>query len=175
MNRVAVNAEDVPLPAWNKPLKTFALKVLGRLGMENWDLSVLLCGDKTIAALNSAYRGKTGPTDVLSFSLQEGCPPRGAGPTGAVQFSAGFSGGNRFLPGDIVISLDTLRENARLYQIGEDEELRRLLIHGILHLSGMDHRSNKKDEPMIRLQEEILTELAGRILPPHETSGGGGR
>ena len=165
MNRVAVSAEDVPLPGWGKSLKSFALKVLARLGAENWDLSVLLCGDKTISALNSGYRGKKGATDVLSFSLGEG-----------EQFPAGLSGGNRFLPGDIVISLDTLRENARRYRIGEDEELRRLLIHGILHLNGMDHRSNTKDEPMIRLQEEILAELAGqRILPPNGSSGGGGR
>jgi probable rRNA maturation factor len=158
MNRVAVNAKDLPLPKWGKPLKSFALKVLGRLGIENWELSVLLCSDKTISILNSAYRGKSGATDVLSFSLEEG-----------QQFPAGSSGGKRFLPGDIVISLDTLRENARLYKTGEDEELRRLLIHGILHLKGMNHKSNKKDEPMIRLQEEILTELAGqRILRGNE-------
>jgi probable rRNA maturation factor len=165
MNRVAVNAEEVPLPQWGKSLKSFALKVLGRLGIENWDLSVLLCGDKTISMLNSAYRRKTGATDVLSFSLGEGKP-----------FPNCFSGGNRFLPGDIVISLDTLRENARLYQCGEDEELRRLLIHGILHLNGMNHRSNKKNEPMLRLQEEILTEMARqRILSPCGPPRRGGR
>jgi probable rRNA maturation factor len=67
--------------------------------------------------------------------------------------------GVRFLPGDIVISLDTLRENARYFQIPEDEELRRLIIHGILHLDGMDHNSTSATEPMLVLQEEILSNL----------------
>jgi probable rRNA maturation factor len=146
MNKVAISADDgVPLPGWFPSLKKYALKVLARLGKDKWDLSILLCDDKTISALNSRYRGKAEATDVLSFSLDEG----GAFPTGG-----------RLVPGDIVISLDTLKENASRFNISEDEELRRLLIHGILHLDGMDHRTNGKTEPMLRLQEDILTELA---------------
>jgi probable rRNA maturation factor len=61
---------------------------------------------------------------------------------------------------DIVISLDTLKENARRFNVSEDEELRRLLIHGILHLDGMDHKTNEETEPMLLLQEEIITEFA---------------
>ena len=141
MNRVEIAAED-PLPL-RKPLKNFALKVLARLGKDKWDLSVLLCTDTVITDLNSRYRGKAEATDVLSFAQGE------TASTG------------RFLPGDIAISLDTLRENARRFNVGEDEELRRLLIHGILHLDGMDHRSNRKTEPMLQLQERILAELAG--------------
>jgi probable rRNA maturation factor len=151
MNKVAISADDgVPLPSWIPFLKTFALKVLARLGRDKWDLSVLLCDDKTISALNSRYRGKKEATDVLSFSLSEG---------------GAFPAGGRLVPGDIVISLDTLKENASRFNISEDEELRRLLIHGILHLDGMDHRTNGKTEPMLRLQEDILTELADeRVL-----------
>ena len=153
MNRVSVSAEEVPLPGWAGRLKSFAGKVLARLGRDRWELSVLLCGDRTIAALNSRYRGKEGPTDVLSFSQVEG------------REGAEFPS-SRWLPGDIVISLDTLRENAGRFEIDEDEELRRLLIHGILHLNGMDHHTNDKAEPMLRLQEQILEELADqRILP----------
>jgi probable rRNA maturation factor len=152
VNRVAISAEDVPLPAWGPRLRAFAGKVLGRLGRDGWELSVLICGDRTIADLNSAYRGKDEPTDVLSFSQGDGCP-----------FPVG---GGRGHVGDIAISLDTLRENARLFDVDEDEELRRLLIHGILHLDGMDHHTNDKAEPMLRLQEQILEELADqRILP----------
>jgi probable rRNA maturation factor len=150
MNKVAISADDgVPLPGWVPSLKIFALKVLAKLGRDRWDLSVLLCGDGAMTALNSRYRGKDEATDVLSFSLNEG----GAFPTGG-----------RLVPGDIVISLDTLKENASRFNISEDEELRRLLIHGILHLDGMDHRTNGKTEPMLRLQEDILTELAGEHI-----------
>ena len=157
MNRVSVSAEEVPLPGWAGRLRAFAGRVLSRLGRDRWELSILLCGDRTIAGLNSRYRGKEGATDVLSFSQSEG---------------AGFPSG-RWQPGDIVISLDTLRGNSLRLGIDEDEELRRLLIHGILHLDGMDHHTNDKAEPMLRLQEQILEELADRrILPASGASPG---
>ena len=150
MNRVQISAADAPLPQWSTSLQRFAIKALACLGRDKWDLSVLLCGDKTIGELNSRYRGKTEATDVLSFSLSEG----NAFPTSR------RNPPQRFLPGDIVISLDTLRKNAARFKITEDEELRRLLIHGILHLDGMDHRTNGTAEPMLQLQEHILAELA---------------
>jgi probable rRNA maturation factor len=151
MNRVALSAEEVPLPPWKKEAERFVRRVLSRLGRKNWDLSVLLCGNATIKGLNAAYRRRDEPTDVLSFALGETVPdPRGS----------------RYLPGDIVISLEALAENARFFKVSEDEELRRLLIHGILHLDGLDHRTNGPGEPMLQLQEKILKELAQeRIIP----------
>ena len=145
MNRIFVSAEEIPLPAWSENLNAYALKVLDEMEISNWDLSVLLCGDKTIKQLNSQYRKKNEATDVLSFEL-------------GVE-EAGEDGNPRCLPGDVVISLDTLRENALYFNISEDEELRRLLIHGILHLSGMNHETNSNTEPMIIRQEFILNKL----------------
>jgi probable rRNA maturation factor len=151
MNRVEVNAEEVPLPEWEGALKKFIIKVLDKIPRDGWDVSVLLCNDPYIRALNDRFRQKDEATDVLSFPLGE--------------TMADEAGGNRYLPGDIVISLDTLAENARYFKIPQDEELRRLLIHGILHLDGMDHETNNQTEPMLRLQEKILADLAGeRIL-----------
>jgi probable rRNA maturation factor len=151
MNRVAVNAGEVPLPPWTGCLEHFALRVLDALGTENWDLSVLLCGGPRMRSLNARYRGKDEDTDVLSFGLGE---------------TVEEGGELRYLCGDIVISLPALEENARYFETALDEELRRLLIHGILHLDGMDHETNDGAEPMLRLQEKILTDLAGtRILP----------
>ncbi|MDR1278781.1 MAG: rRNA maturation RNase YbeY [Treponema sp.] len=152
MNRVAVNAEEIPLPPWTDAVYRYALKVLEELGKNNWDLSVLFCNDAYIRSLNARYRRKNEATDVLSFSLGETLDGEG--------------GETRFLPGDIVISLETLRENARYFETPEDEELRRLLIHGILHLNGMDHTTNEITEPMIGLQEKILTDLAGEFILP---------
>jgi probable rRNA maturation factor len=99
MNRVDISAEEAPLPAWSEALSAYALKVLAAMDRDNWDLSVLLCGDETIRRLNARYRGLDEATDVLSFEL------------GAEADSV--DGGRRWLPGDVVISLDTLRENAR--------------------------------------------------------------
>jgi probable rRNA maturation factor len=164
LNDVAVNAEPlgneaaVALPEW--AVADFAKKVLAYLGRDNWDLSVLFCGNAYIRDLNSRFRGKDEPTDVLSFSLGETVSMEGRG--------------ERYLPGDIVISLETLRENAAAFNTSEDEELRRLLIHGILHLDGMDHgghidssgrivdadaENGGGTEPMLELQEKILAEI----------------
>jgi probable rRNA maturation factor len=146
MNRVEVGAREVPLPAWAERSGDFARKVLGELGKDGWDISILYCGDSFIRALNARYRGRDEATDILSFPQGEGFPP---------------APGGRRPAGDIVISLDTLAENAGFFGVPVDEELRRLLIHGILHLHGMDHETNNKTEPMLRLQEEILDNLAG--------------
>ena len=151
MNNVVVNAEEVPLPPWSDSLCGFALKVLDETACENWELSFLLCGNKTITALNTQYRNMAEPTDILSFNLG---------------VKEQYGGETVYLPGDIVISLETLNENARYFKIPEDEELRRLVIHGILHLKGMDHETAEKNEPMLKLQEDILNRLKDiHILP----------
>ena len=144
MNRISINTIYFPLPPWSCLLTAFAKKVLEEIGKDKWDLSVLLCSDETIKKFNSQYRGKNQPTDVLAFSMEEG-----------EQFPSG-KGKSFLMPGDIIISLDTLSKNARRSKISEDEELRRLLIHGILHLNGMDHIVN---DSMIQLQEQILAKL----------------
>jgi len=149
MNNAVVNAEGLLLPSWSGGACNFALKVLDEIKRENWELSILFCDDKTIAGLNSRYRNKAEATDILSFPLGE---------------TVREGGKTVYLSGDIVISLDTLRENARYYKTGEDEELRRLLIHGILHLDGMDHETNDSNEPMLELQEEILKRLKGEQI-----------
>ncbi|MDR1836208.1 MAG: rRNA maturation RNase YbeY [Treponema sp.] len=151
MNNVTINAKEIKLPSWSANLCEFALKVLEEIKRDNWELSILLCRDKTITALNTQYRNKAEPTDILSFNL---------GDT--------IKSGDKtvYLPGDIVISLDTLRENAGYFQTPEDEELRRLIIHGILHLDGMDHKTSGRTEPMLALQEEILSKLDGEHIIP---------
>ena len=63
--------------------------------------------------------------------------------------------------GDIFISLDTMRRNAEEFGVGEEEELSRLLLHGILHLRGLDHKTNDfEKEEMLKEQEEVLTKLS---------------
>jgi probable rRNA maturation factor len=169
VNDVAVSIEPLgneisaAVPEW--AVEDFAQKVLAYLGRDNWDLSVLFCGNAYIRDLNSRFRGKDEATDVLSFPLGETVSMEGRG--------------ERYLPGDIAISLETLRENAVSFNTSEDEELRRLLIHGILHLDGMDHGghidsagrivdadagSGGGTEPMLELQEKILAEIGTSLM-----------
>ncbi|HOX17654.1 MAG TPA: rRNA maturation RNase YbeY [Spirochaetales bacterium] len=151
MNRIAVSAEGLEPPPWTERLRAFALSALDALAIDGWDVSVLLCDDAFMADLNERYRGKEGPTDVLSFEQGEDWDDPEAGP--------------RHLAGDIVISLETLPRNAAEFGIAEDEELRRLVVHGLLHLSGLDHATNEAAEPMLARQEEVLASISGeRIL-----------
>jgi probable rRNA maturation factor len=145
VNKVEISLEGVDPPSWRDRAVSFIGKVLFFLGRDNWELSVLFCGDSYIQNLNNRYRGLDEPTDVLSFCLGE-------------------KAGDSYLPGDIVISLETLEENARCFKVSPDEDLRRLLIHGILHLDGMDHASNASEEPMLEKQEGILRELGAEHI-----------
>jgi probable rRNA maturation factor len=150
MNKVEVNALEIPLPAWSDAVIAYALKILSEIGKDDWDLSLLFCGNSYIKSLNAQYRSRDEATDVLSFALGETMQDE--------------NGKSRYLSGDIVISLVTLKENARYFATEEDEELRRLLIHGILHLDGMDHQTNNETEPMLCLQEKILAKFAGEHI-----------
>jgi probable rRNA maturation factor len=141
VNDVEVASAGIDDPGWLKGCKRFASIVLDTRGIDNWELSILLTDDGTIRQLNRHYREMDAPTDVLSFS-QDPDTTIGAGTVPA---------------GDIVISVESSSRNAQARLISEEEELKRLLIHGILHLEGMDHEDEESE--MIRLQEDILTRL----------------
>jgi probable rRNA maturation factor len=150
VSRVDIAYSGVDEPAWSKNLGAFAKKALRAAGIRGWSLSILLCDDATIKDLNARFRGRDEATDVLSFSQFEGsdCPaPR------RLPFA-------RVRPGDVAISLDTLRVNAEYFGVEAEEELKRLVVHGILHLSGMDHGDNDPSQPMLARQEDILARLS---------------
>ena len=113
--------------------------VLHAVGAAEAELSVALVDDATIAELNAAYRSKSGPTDVLSFSLVEGD-------------HADHRGG---MLGDVVISVPAAERQAHELGHGLDEELLRLLIHGVLHLMGFDHEADEEAREMERREREV--------------------
>lgn len=107
------------------------------------ELSVLLCGDAEIHALNRDYRKKDKPTDVLAFALRE-AP------------EAHLSGEHL---GDVIISLETAARQARERKIPARDEVRMLLAHGILHLLGWDHRTDAEDRRMRAETDRLLAAL----------------
>jgi len=147
VNRVEISVDDgVASPPWSGGAEAFVHRVLEKLSLDRWDLSVRFCDNRAIAALNRRFRQIEEPTDVLSFPLGE---------TG----EAMEAGRSWYLPGDIVISLEAVEENAAFFAVSPAEELRRLLVHGILHLTGLDHATNAPEEPMLRQQEALLAGL----------------
>jgi probable rRNA maturation factor len=149
MNHVAVTHEGVPSPVWRKSCVGFCLKILKDLGKTNWEVSLVFCDDNFIRDLNRRYRHLDHSTDVLTFPQAEGETPPATRP----------GEDDRFMAGDVVISLDRLRANSKNYGVSENEELKRLLVHGLLHLTGQDHPSDSPDEPMLMEQERLLKKL----------------
>jgi len=140
VNDVEVASAGIDDPGWMRRCRRFAARVLSARGIDRWELSILLTDDATIRELNRRYRAVDAPTDVLSFSQTPQNTEKGTVPAG-----------------DIVISVETMGRNALARRIPQEEELQRLLIHGILHLEGMDHED--EGSGMIELQESILKSL----------------
>jgi probable rRNA maturation factor len=121
----------------------FAAQVLKFLEIDDWELSLLYCDDAFIQTLNREFRKKDYPTDVLSFAAEED-----------LRNEKG-----QLVAGDIIISLQAVTRNCEEFDEEFTKEVKRLIIHGILHLAGHDHESNDENEPMLKYQEEILEKL----------------
>ena len=150
-NRIFVSIlEDMKEPEWLANAESFLQKAAGELGYDGEEISVLFCNDEYIRELNNTYRNIDAPTDVLSFENGEEYEDEE---------------GKWKCTGDIAISLDTLPVNAEYFSEDKNAELKRLLIHGLLHLNGMDHGEEHIEKgkapvcQMLVLQETILEKL----------------
>ena len=153
MNVVEVNYEEESLSDHPPPqaVERYCSTVLSFLSIDNWEISVLFCSDEYIRTLNRLYRDSDAPTDVLSFPQ--------SGPFPSPPEIEPETGGHA---GDIVISVETLSRNVLEYNVTKDEEVKRLLVHGILHLMGMDHTyQDLENQEMIKKQEYILHSVNG--------------
>lgn len=112
-----------------KKLNNIAKKVL-KGERSRGDICITIADDTMIRALNRVYRHIDKATDVLSFEM-----------------------GEEGLLGDIIISRDTALRNAERFGVGLDEEMKRLVIHGTLHLLGYDHKK-KTDRTRMSVKEE---------------------
>jgi len=148
VSEIDIRLEDEAAPAWLDGCREFVAEALRELGAEDWELSILFCTDPFIRELNRRYRGLGEPTDVLSFSQEPDSPK---------------SPGAQQVAGDIVISLDALARNAERQGQSRETELKRLLIHGMLHLQGLDHPEEGASE-MLRVQERLLERLLGKRI-----------
>lgn len=106
------------------------------------EVSIALADDAMVARLNHEYRGKDGPTNVLSFpSGDPGAP------------------GRPRLVGDIVLALETIQREARVSELGVAEHVSHLVVHGLLHLLGYDHETDAEAVAMESLEIAILADM----------------
>jgi probable rRNA maturation factor len=121
---------------YKKSLKKIARLVLKELDVpKDTELSITLTDDIQMRELNRSYRQIDRTTDVLSF-------PQSEGPD--------FT-----LLGDIIISIDTAKRHSVSYGVSLHEELKKLIIHGILHLLGHDHKKKKETQVMRKKEKEL--------------------
>jgi len=121
-------------------VRSAAEAMLRSLKLPRAELSVLLCDDATIHALNRDYRKKNKPTDVLAFAMREG--------------EDGHLAGD--LLGDVIISLETATRQAKERAVVTRDEVMMLLAHGLLHLLGWDHRTDADDKRMRAETDRML-------------------
>ena len=142
-----VFTENIELPwrdideGW---LLTLAEKICEFLVIEDVRLSLIMTNDEYIREINKKYRKKDSPTDVTSFAYMddEDDFPNIEGAADEL--------------GDIYISLERANEQALEYGVTLKEELKRLLIHGILHLIGFDHEKSAEEENIMQAKEEEI-------------------
>ena len=118
-------------------------------GLEDDELSILLCDNKKIHELNNEYRGIDRPTDVLSFALNEGDDYEG-------------SEEEHHLLGDMILSLERAHEQAIEYGHSFERELAYLTTHSCLHILGYDHMTDE-DKKEMRTEEEFVLSNLGYV------------
>ncbi|MBI1749089.1 MAG: rRNA maturation RNase YbeY [Acidobacteria bacterium] len=118
------------------PLDNFVRRVRQELRLNGRETAICLVTDAEMARMNKTYRGKRGPTDVLSFPADAVAAARRGG------IHAGLKAGATFL-GDIAIAPGVARKNAKRYERTLPNELRILILHGVLHLMGYDHETDR--------------------------------
>jgi probable rRNA maturation factor len=133
------------VPVNLRALERFLQQVKTEIGLGKGCVAIRLIGDPEMARLNEAYRKKKGPTDVLSFPAAES-----SAKPGALRQQVRRAGGG-FL-GDIAISPKVARRNAKSLGRQLPEELKVLILHGVLHLLGYDHETDSGEMERIEVR-----------------------
>jgi probable rRNA maturation factor len=131
---VSVATEGVRIPLARERVAEIARRALRAERVRDAMVSIAFVTRAAIARLNKRYLGHSGPTDVISFVFGEP------------------------LVGDIYVCADVARQNARAYGVSVREELARLVIHGVLHVTGHDHPegAERNASAMWRRQERLV-------------------
>ena len=141
---IAYYSENVPLPSFKKRILNQWIKSVAsgydkRIG----DISYLFCSDEKILEVNKQYLQHDYYTDIITFDYSE----------------------ENVISGDLIISLDTVKSNAEKFQAGYKDELYRVIIHGILHLCGVNDKTPEDKAIMTEAENSALEALKNIFLP----------
>ena len=136
-------------------LRADARDLMAAAELPDYELSLTLVSDRAIRALNRTYRGIDSATDVLSFSQIEQAGVAPLDPHNVTNDPA-------LTLGDVVISIDTALAQARELRTQPEARIRRLLIHGFLHLLGYDHERSSAEARKMFARERALEDKIGK-------------
>lgn len=138
MTEVVFEAEGVEMPALDREMvKKWVVAVAGKSGKTVGTLTYIFCNDEKILQVNREFLKHDYYTDIITFDYST----------------------RRRISGDMFISLDTIRSNAEMLGRTYDDELRRVVIHGVLHLLGINDKGPGEREVMERHEDEALSML----------------
>ncbi len=122
-----------------RTISAWIKQVVNNNGFKVGDISYIFCSDEKILEVNKEYLQHDYYTDIITFDYTE----------------------ENVINGDIFVSLDTVKSNAEQFSVSFEKELRRVLIHGILHLCGQADKSTSEKAEMTRKEDEALLLLNG--------------
>ena len=135
---ITYQSEGVKMPAIKKrDINRWIKEVAATYGRRVGDIGYLFVSDEKILEVNNTYLGHDSYTDIITFAYDE----------------------EDIISGDLVISLDTVRTNAELFGKNYDDELHRVIIHGILHLCGINDKGPGERELMEAAEDKALAML----------------
>lgn len=129
-------------------VRRWAERMLRCLHLSRAELSISITDDREIRELNRVFRHRDRATDVLAFAMREGDP------AGAPLERPGKANDVEVL-GDVVVSVETARRQARRQERPLAAEMRMLLAHGLLHLIGYDHQTEREERVMTAETERL--------------------
>lgn len=136
---ISFTTQNTALPRLDyEAVRAWIAAVAESYGRSVGDVAYVFCDDEEMLRVNRAFLNHDYYTDIITFSRDEG----------------------RFLSGDIIISLDTVRSNAEGLGVSYDAELHRVVIHGILHLCGINDKSPEERAQMEAAENKALALLA---------------
>jgi probable rRNA maturation factor len=141
------------------PLRAAVLAALALEGRRAGEVAVVLADDAKLRELNRQWRDLDRATDVLSFGYDEG--------------------GDDEVDGDIAVSLERVRDQAKRFRVTQGRELARVVVHGALHLAGLDHqgaaerrRMRAREDRVLRAAREAIAELDEALEPAQRAARG---
>ena len=135
---ITFQADKINFPKIRKgDIKNWIKRVAASYGKTIGEVNYLFCTDDKILEVNTQYLSHDFYTDIITFDYSEGDK----------------------ISGDIIISLETVRTNSQKYSTDFTEELHRVIIHGILHMCGIDDKSETASLNMRKAENQALEQI----------------